>query len=238
MNNLKDKLVVALDYEALSPAMALVDELDKQVNCYKIGPTMFVRYGTEIIEFLHSRSKKIFLDLKLYDTPQVVGDTIRQLGDLGIAMATVHCLGGHEMLEAAAKGCRGTELALFGVTLLTSQTGSDFGSLAISTDEVMVGKLLDTAIEHRLAGVLCSARENRLVRERNVPDFQIVNAGIRLQGKPLYGDDQKRFSSPFEAVQNGADYLIVGRPLTQASQPKVALHSLIEGMDHEPSAQA
>jgi orotidine-5'-phosphate decarboxylase len=221
------KVIVALDYSEPEKAFELVDELGDLIEWYKVGPLLFTQSGYQIIEFLHSRHKSIFLDLKLFDTPRVVRDTVKQFGDLGIRMASVHCMGGHHMLEAAAQGCRGSQLRLLGITFLTTQSVGDTSGLGLpSTETEIVGKLLDLALEHRLSGVLCSPRELPEVRPRLLPGTLLVSAGIRPQRREVYQEDQLRVATPKEAIDLGADFLVVGRPILQAREPRGVVETL------------
>jgi orotidine-5'-phosphate decarboxylase len=222
-----NKVIVALDYTEPDKAFALVDELGDLIEWYKVGPLLFTQSGYEIIEFLHNRRKSIFLDLKLYDTPRVVRDTVKQFGELGIRMASVHCMGGHGMLEAAAQGCRGSQLRLLGITFLSTQSIGDSAGLGFpSTENELVGRLLDLALEHRLSGVLCSPAELAAVRPRMLPGTLLVSAGIRPERREVYQEDQKRVATPKEALEMGADYLVVGRPILQAREPRAAVERL------------
>ncbi len=222
-----NKVIVALDYAEPDKAFALVDELGDLIEWYKVGPLLFTQSGYEIIEFLHSRRKSIFLDLKLYDTPRVVRDTVSQFGELGIRMASVHCMGGHGMLEAAAQGCRGSQLKLLGITFLTTQSIDDAAALGWpATESEVVARLLDLALEHRLSGVLCSPRELADVRPKLLPGTLLVSAGIRPERREVYQEDQKRVATPREALDMGADYLVVGRPILQAREARIAVETL------------
>jgi orotidine-5'-phosphate decarboxylase len=219
-----DKVIVALDYEFPEQAYRLVDEVGEAIQWFKIGPVLFTRSGDEVIQFLHRRSKKIFLDLKLHDTPVVVANTVKQFADMGVQLATIHCLGGRAMLEAAGTHCRGSQLKLLGVTLLTSQTAKDVGST--ETDNDLVVRLVKLAVETRLAGVICSPHEVGAVRENTLPGFLTVTPGIRLPGEEVFMDDQQRFASPKQALEAGADYLVIGRPITSAREPREVVRRL------------
>jgi orotidine-5'-phosphate decarboxylase len=222
-----DQVIVALDYDRPEKAFRLVDEIGELIQWYKVGPVLFTQSGPEVVQFLHRRGKKIFLDLKLHDTPNVVAETVKQLGDMGAQFATVHCLGGRRMLEAASLGCRGSQIKLLGVTLLTSQGAGDSREWAgPGSDDGMVLRLLELALQSRLAGILCSPHEIAAVRARTLRGFLLATPGIRLPGQEVYQDDQRRFSSPSEALAWGADYLIIGRPITQAREPREAVERL------------
>lgn len=214
------KVVVALDFENLDQAKTLVETLGDTISWYKVGPILFTQSGKEILSFLQKKRKKIFLDLKLYDTPNVVADTVRQFADMGADFATVHCLGGRTMLEAAGSACRGTRLRLIGITLLTSQGAPDSMNWGWPQTEIqMVQRLVQVAADARLAGIMCSPHELAEVRPKTSPGFLLVSPGIRLAGEDVYQDDQKRVASPIEALEAGCDYLVVGRPITQAREP-------------------
>lgn len=223
------KVMVALDFEALDTAKGLVTTLGDAIDWYKVGPILFTQNGAEIVQFLHASKKKIFLDLKLYDTPNVVADTIRQIGEMGVQFASVHCLGGATMLQAAGAACRGTGLRLLGVTLLTSQGAPDSMNWGWPQNETqMVERLTDIAMETRLAGIMCSPQELSQIRPRTLPGFMLVTPGVRLPGEEVFRDDQKRVSSPLEALEGGADYLIVGRPITQSREPLTVVSRLFK----------
>lgn len=221
--------MVALDYDDPEKAIRLVDQIGDLIDGFKIGPMLFTQHGAEVVKYLHRKQKKIFIDLKLHDTPVVVGDTIRQIADMGADLATVHCLGGRRMLEAAGSACRGSQLKLIGITLLTSHEPADSKHLGWQfNDEQIVLRLLEVAVEARLAGVMCSPHEAEQVRTRCLPGFILVTPGIRLPGREVFLDDQQRVASPKEAVNWGADYLIIGRPITQAREPRDVVTHLFD----------
>ncbi len=221
------KVVVALDYEEEIQACRLVETLGPRISRYKVGPQLFSRSGAEIVKFLHSHGKKVFLDLKLHDTPIVVAKTVELFATLGVEFATVHCLGGKTMLEMAGCACRGSTLRLLGVTLLTRQGAEDSFDWGLpETEEEMVLRLAGLAMECRLSGVLCSPYELSVLRPKTVPSFLLVTPGIRLEGKEVFQDDLRQVATPNEALAWGADLLIVGRPLTQARDPLQTLETL------------
>ncbi|MBY0369384.1 orotidine-5'-phosphate decarboxylase [bacterium] len=227
MSKALEKVVVALDYDDPQSAYKIVEQLGDRIDRYKIGPQLFTHAGLDAIRFLQAHRKRVFLDLKLYDTPQVVARSIERFAGLGVEFATVHCLGGRTMLEAAGSACRGSTLRLLGVTLLTSQGAPDSYNWGwTETESGMVQRLAALGMESRLAGVLCSPQELEMLRPKTVPGFLLVTPGIRLPGKEVFQDDQRRTSSPVEAIDRGADLLIVGRPLTQSPEPHRVLDEL------------
>ncbi len=224
-----EKVIVALDFDDSEKAFRLVEQIGDRIDWFKIGPMLFIQSGVEMISFLHRRQKKIFVDLKLHDTPAVVSDSIRQIADLGAHFATVHCLGGRTMLEAAGGSCRGSQLKLIGITLLTSHQNRDSQGWGWrASDQEITLKLLDTALESRLAGVMCAPQESSEVRARTVPGFVLVTPGIRLPGQEVFQDDQQRTQSPQEALKGGADFIVIGRPITQAREPREVISRLFE----------
>jgi orotidine-5'-phosphate decarboxylase len=212
-----EKVVVALDYENAESALLLVEQLGSRIDRYKVGPMLFNAVGPDIIRELHGCKKKVFIDLKLHDTPNVVVKSIERFAGMGVEFASVHCLGGRTLLEAAGAACRGSRLQLLGVTLLTSQGAPDSYNWGWPDSELeMVQKLAGIAMEARLAGVVCSPNELKALRPRTVPGFLLVTPGIRLPGKEVFQDDQRRIASPSEAIEWGADLLVIGRPITEA----------------------
>lgn len=223
----KKHVVVALDDTQPEKALTLITQLKDSIDWFKIGPALFNRAGVELLRFLKTHRKNIFLDLKLHDTPSVMHDTVKHFASMGIDYLTVHLLGGTAMLRAAAEGCRGSKLRLLGVSLLTSQQSSDLQQWGVKiSDSDLVLKLVDQALEARLAGCLCSPQELTEVKPRTLPGFMLFTPGIRIPGREVYRDDQKRVSSARQAIEMGADYLVVGRPVTQARDPREALDAL------------
>lgn len=217
----KEKTIVALDFENPDKAKALVETLGDLIEWYKIGPVLFTRYGTDIIQFLHLNKKKIFVDLKLHDTPNVTAETVTQIAEMGVEYTTVHLTGGSRMLEKASTACRGSKLKLIGVSLLTTAQAADYKDFGFTgTDTDLVVKLKEMALQARLSGMLCSQAELSALRKSVPADFKLVTAGIRIPGCEVYNDDQARTASPKEAVESGADFIIVGRPITQSGEPK------------------
>ncbi|MBI4405273.1 MAG: orotidine-5'-phosphate decarboxylase [Deltaproteobacteria bacterium] len=223
-----DRVIVALDQTDPAKAFRLVDTLGDTIRWYKIGPMLFTRAGNEVISFLHKRSKKIFLDLKLHDIPKVVADTLHQVADLGVQFATVHCLGGRRMLQAASYSCRGSQLKLIGVTVLTSLEMQDWRSLGWTHTNHTATLLLDWALEARFAGIVCSPQELSSLRCKALDGFLLITPGIRPMGCEVFNEDQVRVATPQQALEWGADYVVVGRPVTQAREPRQAVESLFQ----------
>jgi len=227
-NSIKEKLIVALDYDQPEKAYRLVDEVGDLVDWYKLGPMSFAQEGVELIRYLHKKRKKIFLDLKILDIPNVVYNTVKSYGDLGVDCATVHCIGGRKMLESAGRGCRGTSLRLFGITLITSMPEMEADTFGHSeSNQVTVDRLTQMAVETRLSGILCSPNELKSARQKTVPGFQFAVAGIRPAGHEIAEEDQARVATPLQALEWGADFLIVGRPILNAREPRAAIQALL-----------
>lgn len=224
-----DTVIVALDYENREEAFRLIDCLGENIQTYKIGPVLLTRSGPEVIQYLHEKRKKIFVDLKLHDTPQVVYATIKQLAEMGVDFATVHCLGGKKMLEAASRGCRNSKLNLLGITLLTSFDPKEAAHWDWeTTSQKSVTQLALLAQQMRLKGIVCSVAEAKELRTLVHSDFLLVTPGIRPQLKPVFEEDQQRIASPEDALASGANYLIIGRPITQSRDPKRATELIFE----------
>lgn len=227
---LLDKVIIALDYDSAESAYRLVETLDTQIHWYKIGPMLFTRSGIEVVRFLQKKNKKVFIDLKLHDTPQVVAETVRQFADMGAQYATVHCLGGRAMLEAASRSCRSSALKLVGLSLLTSREPKDAELLGCTLPEKeIISRLVDLALESRLAGIMCSPQEISDVRPRTLPGFKLFTPGIRPNHALCMNDDQRCVATPKQAIEWGSDFLIIGRPITQAREPLKALEELFVG---------
>jgi orotidine-5'-phosphate decarboxylase len=219
-------LVLALDVAGASEAFALLDRLPT-LRWVKIGSILMTREGPALVRQLGDRGLNVFLDLKWHDIPHTVAGAVAAARDLGVAMATVHTLGGRAMLEAAAVAA-GSGLALVGVTVLTSYDASTYG-VALGRGEVEldseVERLARAALEAGLRGVVCSPREVSLLRKVLGPDAYIVVPGIRRGSDPA--GDQVRVSSAEDASRRGATHLVVGRPVLEAKNPAGVLEELM-----------
>ena len=218
------KLCIALDTER-EKALKLVEELKDYPLIYKVGYKLFVPYGPKILSFIKRIAPKaeLFLDLKLHDIPNTVRNGVLEAQKLGVNYLTLHTLGGKEMLKKASE-VKGN-IKLLGVTLLTSHDEGYLKELGINTPkEEFVLKLARTGLENGCDGLVCSAQEVAFLKEKLGP-FLAVVPGIRPQG--VERDDQKRVATPKEALQRGADILVVGRPIVNASNPKEVVEDIL-----------
>ncbi len=231
-----EKIIVALDVRTKDRALDLVKQL-KNVRTFKIGLELFVSEGPSLIRELHRLGKNIFLDLKLHDIPNTVAGAVRSGFRHRVRMMTLHAFGGMKMMKRAAAEAKNLseetgepKPLLLAVTVLTSLKGDDLRQLGIKTklnDQVL--KLAYLAKKAGMDGLVCSPKETKMVKKEVGKDFLIVNPGIR----PLWAssDDQKRVTTPAQAVKNGADLLVIGRPLTQASDPEEAFLRIYRELD-------
>jgi orotidine-5'-phosphate decarboxylase len=211
------ELIVAFDLASGKEALALADQLPA-LRWAKVGSALFVREGPLLVREFTARNIRVFLDLKWHDIPSTVERAVGAACELGVAMATVHCLGGHDMLVAAVRA--GGDLPLVGVTVLTSHSSSDLEQIVGRgvPDMGLEGeRLARIALEAGLRGVVTGGREIGIVRAALGKEPWIVVPGVRLAGDPK--DDQTRTIPPPEAVRLGATHLVVGRPITRAADP-------------------
>ncbi len=219
------RIIVALDFNSSKLALDMADSLDPDSCRLKIGKELFTACGPELVKQVQDRGFDVFLDLKFHDIPNTVAKAVSVAGQLGVWMLNVHASGGQSMMQAAREA-----LAEFGkgrpkliaVTVLTSLAQADLSQIGIDcSPQEQVNKLANLARDSGLDGVVCSAAETRLLRAQLPNDFCLVTPGIR-RAEDASGD-QKRILGPAEAISSGSDYLVVGRPITQASSPNDAL---------------
>lgn len=225
---MKDRLIVALDTVNKREALRLVERLYPLVRIFKIGSVLFTSYGPGIIKEIRKKGGRIFLDLKFHDIPKVVAGAVEVAARFGVEMMTVHTLGGEEMLRAAAGAAQKIKPSpkILGVTILTSLENRDLkrlGLKGICLEEVK--RLACLAVGCGVDGIVVSAREVKSLRKILPPSSLIVTPGIRPAGKGL--GDQKRTMTPAEAINSGADYLVIGRPITQAKDPRKAAEDIL-----------
>ncbi len=217
-------IIVALDYPGRAEAEALVDRLDPNRCRLKVGKELFTRTGPALVEALVERGFDVFLDLKFHDIPNTVARACEAAADLGVWMMNVHCLGGPRMLAAAGEALAAREHRplLIGVTVLTSMGDEELAAVGLSgSPEQNVRRLAALARENGLDGVVCSAREAAVLRADLGGQFKLVTPGIR----PAWAakGDQTRITTPADAVRDGADLLVIGRPITGAPDPLEAI---------------
>lgn len=233
MKTAKDRIVFPLDLPTTEAAMQYVRRLSGTVGLFKIGLELFIRGGPEIVGKIQAAGGvPIFLDLKLHDIPTTVRRAMKRVADLGVRFVTVHCGESPEMLAAAVEGAAG-KTGVLGVTVLTSVSQDHLRRVGYGGDlEALVRRRAEMAREAGCAGVVCSALEAADLKVRFGSDFLCVTPGIRPEWTLTASDDQARVVTPARAVAQGADYLVVGRPIRDAADPRqaaVQLAAEIEG---------
>jgi orotidine-5'-phosphate decarboxylase len=213
------KIIVALDFSDENSALDLVERIDPALCRVKIGKELFTRCGPALVRRIVNDGYDVFLDLKYHDIPNTVANACKAAADLGVWMLNVHALGGPAMLAAARSALSDPEAPkLIAVTILTSSSEEDLKAVGIEhTPEEMVRRLALLTREQGLDGVVCSAQESAALKSLLGREFLLVTPGIRLPTDDA--GDQKRIVSPVDAVTKGSDYLVIGRPITQADDP-------------------
>ena len=225
----KDRLIVALDLSAPDEARALVDRLSGVVGMFKVGSQLFTEAGPPFVRELVSRGEKVFLDLKYHDIPNTVANAVGRAAELGVSLLTVHALGGRAMLEAAMGALPAMGTRVLAITILTSHAEDSLGELGIGGSlPDNVARLARLAKEAKVDGVVASPHEVGLVRAACGPDFLVVTPGIRPSGSEK--GDQARAATPEAALAAGADYIVVGRPILQASDPRAAAEAIVASL--------
>ena len=217
-------VIVALDYARAEPALALARRLDPARCRLKVGKQLFTREGPGVVGQLQERGFEIFLDLKFHDIPNTVAGACRAAAELGVWMTTVHASGGRKMLEAARESvdALASPPLLLAVTLLTSLDAGDLRDIGVGGEPAeQVTRLARLAHGCGLDGVVCSPTELETLAGAVPREFLRVTPGVRPSGTD--GGDQKRVATPARAIANGAHYLVIGRPITQAADPAAAL---------------
>jgi orotidine-5'-phosphate decarboxylase len=221
------RVIVALDYADAERALALASRLDPATCKLKVGKELFVSAGPQLVGRLVDKGFPVFLDLKFHDIPNTVAQACAAAARLGVWMVNVHAWGGSKMMQAARDALAdfASPPKLIAVTVLTSMGQEDLAQVGIGVEpQDQVARLARLAHEAGLDGVVCSAREAEALRQQLGADFLLVTPGIRLAGAS--SDDQKRILTPSQALAAGANYLVVGRPITQATDPVAALHNI------------
>lgn len=221
------KIIVALDYASAAAAAPLVARLEPRLCRLKVGKELFTAAGPAWVEQLVGKGYGVFLDLKFHDIPHTVAQACKAAANLGVWMVNVHALGGRAMMSAAREALENMphRPKLIAVTVLTSMGRADLAELGIDEEpRQMVQRLARLAQDCRLDGVVCSAQEAAMLRQERSPEFCLVTPGIRPASAAK--DDQNRIMTPAEALMAGSNYLVIGRPITQAADPLQALQAI------------
>ncbi len=221
------KIIVALDFSSESEVLSLADRLTPELCRLKIGKELFTSTGPELVEKLQNKGFEIFLDLKFHDIPNTVASACRAAAKLGVWMMNVHALGGVNMMRAAREALdkQSNSPLLIAVTILTSMDEDSIRQVGLSGSPMSnVINLANLAYETALDGVVCSAREVKQLTENHKNDFLYVTPGIRMADDSV--QDQQRVMTPDKAIEQGADYLVIGRPVTQADDPIAKLQEI------------
>ncbi|MDY0211966.1 MAG: orotidine-5'-phosphate decarboxylase [Desulfuromonadaceae bacterium] len=234
---MKDRLIFALDVDTFEAAAHWVDVLKNEVGMFKVGKQLFTRCGPAVVEMIHAAGIQVFLDLKYHDIPNTVAAAALEAARLGVKMFNVHALGGANMMSTMQERLRvvaqseGWEIPMtLGVTVLTSSTTEDLRAVGIErpVDE-MVARLAVLTKKSGLTGVVASAREVELIRAACGKDFVVVTPGVRPASATV--DDQQRVVTPAAAMVAGADYIVVGRPISTAEDPIAAARAIVAEME-------
>jgi orotidine-5'-phosphate decarboxylase len=230
---MKEKILIALDVSSRKEALTLVESLHELTGMFKVGMQLYTAEGPSLVRDIVKAGGKVFLDLKFHDIPNTVMHAVLEAAKLGVSMLTIHTSGGRAMMQAVSNELREqhghNKPIVVGVTVLTSiDEGAlrEVGVHAAMDEQVL--RLAKLAEDSGIDGVVCSAREIQMIRGAVGRNFKIVTPGVRMAGQSL--DDQQRTATPREAIVNGADYIVVGRPITKAPHPRTALESLLQSL--------
>ena len=227
MRQAKDYIIFPLDLPSIDAAKHYVGLLADHVGLFKVGLELFIRSGPKIVEYINDcGAAGVFLDLKLHDIPATVSRAMEAIADLGVKFATVHCGESQKMLDAAVAGSRG-KVDILGVTVLTSVSAADIQAAGYQPDYYrdLSGLVLKKAAMAKAAGcagIVCSGLEASTIKRRFGDGFATVTPGIRPQWSLGEHDDQARVTTPARAIENGSDYLVIGRPIRDADDPVLA----------------
>jgi orotidine-5'-phosphate decarboxylase len=226
MINAADKIIVALDVATKEKALELVEQLGDQISFFKIGLQLYTAEGPEIVRAVLAAGAKVWLDLKLYDIPNTVARAVESASHLGVQMLTIHLSGGSEMIRAAT-AARASDVLLLGVTVLTSATERTLREIGIadSVDDQVL-RLAKLGVEAGIDGIVASPHEIKMLRTEFGGKIKIAVQGIR----PTWAEpgDQKRFVTPRQAMEAGADYIGIGRPITAHQNPQEAIAKVLD----------
>ncbi len=232
----KNPIIAALDVSTAEQALKLAEQIAPAVGAFKIGKELFVSAGPDIVKKIRATGASVFLDLKFHDIPNTVAKAVAAATKLDVQMLTVHTSGGGEMMRAAEKSAHDAAKSLgltaplvLGVTVLTSSNNETLAEIGCETDtEKQVLRLAQLAVKSGLRGLVCSPLEIVTLRKILPPHIQLVTPGIRTGAEKT--DDQKRTLSPREAIQAGANWLVIGRPIYAAENPRAAAEKILESI--------
>jgi orotidine-5'-phosphate decarboxylase len=228
-SEMRERLIVALDVSTAVEAQKLVHRIGDAAGIYKVGLQLFTAEGPALVRELVNSGRRVFLDLKLHDIPNTVAHAVQSAAELGAHMLTIHASGGTAMLRAATEAAKG-RLNILAVTVLTSLNDEDMHQIGISgglADQVL--RMATLAQSSGCQGIVTSPRESSLVRKALGEGFAIVTPGVRPAGTETH--DQQRIATPSQAIGNGASHIVVGRPITHASDPAQAAQAIIAEME-------
>ncbi len=213
---MKKKLIVALDFDSAELALNFLDNIDPKRCLVKVGLELFISEGWKILDLISEKGFEIFLDLKLHDIPNTVANSVRKISNFNVALTTIHLNGGKDMIEAASSEKKGN-IKILGVSILTSLSKNDILEITDTKFDTYFNNLISIASNTNIDGVVCSP--NELDKLKSFKKLKVV-PGIR---NDISDDDQKRVMSSIEAYQKGADFIVVGRPITKSDDPKKAM---------------
>jgi len=226
----RERVIVALDVPDAGAARALVERLRGRVGMFKVGSQLFTAAGPQLVRELTAAGERVFLDLKYHDIPNTVASAVASACRLGVSLVDVHALGGRAVMEAAVGALPAIGTRLLAITILTSHDEASLRSLGIDGPlPASVRRLALLAREARVDGVVASPHEVAVIREACGPDFLVVTPGIRPAG--AQAQDQARAATPAAALAAGADYIVVGRPITGAEDPAAAVDAIVRELD-------
>ena len=220
-------IIVAVDKHNLNDALSLADSLDPALCRLKVGKELFTVCGIQIIQAFHERGFEVFLDLKFHDIPNTTAQAVLSAADMGVWMTNIHAMVGTDTMRLCKSRLQdgGYDTLLIAVTVLTSMTQANLSELGIQRSvSEQVRHLAGLTHDSGLDGVVCSAQEAQLLKQKFGKQFRLITPGIRLVEDAK--DDQARICTPAQALQNGSDYLVIGRSITNASNPNDKLHTI------------
>ena len=229
---LTSPVVVALDNTSLDAALALADKLDPTLCRLKVGKELFTRSGPAIVQALQKRGFEVFLDLKFHDIPNTTAQAVMAAADLGVWMVNVHASCGYDAMALAKQRLveGGYDTLLIAVTVLTSMNQQNLAQIGVNNElEAQVSRLAQLTQKAGLDGVVCSAQEAKRLKTLCGDDFKLITPGIRLPEDN--SDDQQRICTPKQALQDGADYLVIGRSITNSPDPTAKLQTILQSID-------